>query len=149
MKLLVSLFVALCVSNVMAAAPLVQYSWHENEKSSFLMIFENGGILHQEKAHYQNKTIPETKLSVEEMNFIKDLILKIGEEKIFSSPIEVGQNMQQGTLMVRSLGKMLVIEGVIKDSIDNSQGIMYHMDARAVAELKKLVFKYTEIDMQF
>lgn len=130
-----------------ANLPLFQYSWHSKTGSSQLMVFEDGTILHQERAQYQNKTLNEVNLSSFELQGLKNIINKILEAPISTEVVETDLSSYSGTIELRIKNGLKIVEGVVRDSTDLYHSINYKSESRSTEELKNFIFKYTQNDM--
>jgi hypothetical protein len=132
-----------------ASLPLFQYSWHNQVKSSQLMVFEDGTILHQERAQYQNQTMNEVSLSELEVKGLKNIISKILKAKSATEDIEASLGSHSGTIELRTEKGLKIVEGVVRDSTDLYHAKSYRSESDSMEELKTFIFKYTNNDMEF
>lgn len=146
LMLVLSLFFSV---SAFAGLPILQYSWHNQVRSSQLMIFEDGTILHQERLQYRHQTIQEENLSQLELEGLKTLLKKVLKAKSSTEEIEASLGSQSGTIEVRDEKSLKIVEGVVRDSTDIYHARAYRSDSASMEELKAFIFKYTENDMDF
>ena len=132
-----------------AGLPLFQYSWHNQVKSSQLMVFEDGTILHQERAQYQNQTLNEVNLSELELKGLKNIINKILKSSAVTEDIEASLGSHSGTIELKTNMGLKIVEGVVRDSTDLYHAKSYRSESASMEELKTFIFKYTHNDMDF
>ncbi|MBA2406165.1 MAG: hypothetical protein H0V66_15425 [Bdellovibrionales bacterium] len=149
MKLGIALVSLVLSFSAFAGLPLFQYSWHNQVKSSQLMVFEDGTILHQERVQYQNQTLSEVALSPLELAGLKAIIETILRAQITTEDIEASAGSTSGTIELRTDKGLKIVEGVVRDSTDLYHAKSFKSDSDSIAELKAFIFKYTHNDMDF
>lgn len=147
MKVFLLSFVIFFSTQVRAALPLFQYSWHNKAASSQLMVFEDGSILHQERSHYQHQTIVENKLSALEVAGLKSIIKNILSGAVKTEASDISEDDHAGTIEVRTERGLKIVEGIVKDSTDIYRARSYHASHQEIEKLKTFISVYTHNDM--
>ena len=147
MKKIIAVLTFIFSLSAFASLPLFQYSLHNKAGSSQLMVFEDGTILHQERAQYQNKTLNEVNLSSLEVQGLKNIINKILKTSSSTEVIETDVGSYSGTIELRMKNGLKIVEGVVHDSNDLYHSINYKSESASTEELKAFIFKYTQNDM--
>ncbi len=146
LTIILSLFFSL---SAFAGLPLLQYSWHNQVRSSQLMIFEDGTILHQERHQYRLQTIQEEKLSQLEIEGLKTLLSNVLKSESTTEESEASAGSHSGTIELKTEKGLKIVEGVVRDSTDMYHAKSYRSESSGMEELRAFIFKYTENDMDF